>query len=162
MPQPLNRILEREKSAYRSVKSDLKSLRKRADHELDAEEVYREFRELQGEIGEAIDWLATREFGDADTRTDVVVDGETVLEQVPVRFLVVLEKHLKRMRKVVWEVDDLADDEQIDRFSNRLEKLFLEVRTARQEANLTRVEERNVSDQIFNYLFDDRESESDF
>jgi hypothetical protein len=162
MPQPLNRVLEREKSAYKSLKSDLKSLRKRADDELDTDEVYGEFRELRSEIAEAIDLLATRELGDAETSTDVVVEGETILEQVPVRFLVVLEKHLKRMRKVVWEIDEGTDDERIDRFSDRLEKLFLEVRTARQEANLTRVEERNVSDRIFDYLFDDPESEPDF
>jgi len=162
MPQPLNRVLEREKSAYKSLKSDLKSLRKCADDELDTDEVYGEFRELRSEIAEAIDLLATRELGDAETSTDVVVEGETILERVPVRFLVVLEKHLKRMRKVVWEIDDGTDDERIDRFSNRLEKLFLEVRTARQEANLTRVEERNVSDRIFDYLFDDPEPEPDF
>lgn len=158
MPEPLNRIFEREKGAYKSAKSDLKSLRDRADHELEAEEVYSEFEKLRDDVGEAIDLLATREFGDAETRTDVVVDGETVLEEVPVRFLVVLEKHLKRMREVVWEVDDPADDDRFDRFSNRLEKLFLEVRTARQEANLSRVEERPVSDRIFDYLFDESTS----
>ena len=158
MSKQLARVLEREKSAYKSAKHDLKGLKKRAkkDH-LAPDEVYDELSSLQDQLGEAIDLLATREWGDSRTRTDVTVDGETILEQVPVRFLVVLEKHLKRMRKVLWKTDNVADDERVDRFSDRLEKLFLSVRTARQEANLSRVEEVNVSDRVFNYLFQEDE-----
>lgn len=156
MSQQLARILEREKSAYKSAKYDLKSLRKRAKKEhLAPDQVYTELRELKSEIAEAIDLLATREWGDARTRTDVTVDGETILEQVPVRFLVVLEKHLKRIRKVLWKTENLSDDPRADRFADRVEKLFLGVRTARQEANLSRVEEVKVADRIFDYLFED-------
>ena len=161
MSKPLARVLEREKSAYKSAKYDLKSLKKRAKKEhLEPGAVYNELQGLRTQLGEAIDLLATREWGDARTRTDVVVDDETILEQVPVRFLVVLEKHLKRLRKVLWKTDNLADDERVDRFSDRVENLFLAVRTARQEANLTRVDEVNVSDQVFNYLFQDETAES--
>lgn len=161
MSKQLARVLEREKSAYKSAKYDLKSLTKRAKKEhLDPEAVYGELQELRDELGEAIDLLATREFGDANTRTDVVVDDETVLEQVPVRFLVVLEKHLKRLRKVIWKTENVADNEKVDRFSDRVEKLFLAVRTARQEANLTRVEEATVSEQVFDYLFPEDDSEA--
>ncbi len=156
MSQPLNRVLEREKSAYKNAKYDLKSLKKRAKKDrLDPESVYDELRDLRDEIGEAIDLLATREWGDARTRGDVVVDGEAILEDVPVRFLVVLEKHLKRIRKVLSKTRDVRDNEKVDRFANRVEKLFMAVRTARQETNLTRVDEVDVSGQIFGYLFDE-------
>lgn len=158
MSHPLNRVLELEKSAYKDAKYSLKSLKKEVKKEhLEPDEVYEELDGLRDELGEAIDLVATKEWGDARTRTDVVVDGETVLEEVPVRFLVVLEKHLKRIRKVLNETDDVRDDERVDRFSDRVEKLYMSVRTARQEANLTRVDEVDISEQVFDYLFADTE-----
>ena len=160
MSHPLNRVLELEKSAYKDAKYSLKSLKKEVKKEhLEPDEVYEELDGLRDELGEAIDLLATKEWGDARTRTDVVVDGETVLEELPVRFLVVLEKHLKRIRKVLNKTDDVRDNEKVDRFSDRVEKLYMSVRTARQEANLTRVDEVDISEQVFDYLFADTEAD---
>lgn len=155
MSTRLNRVLEREKSAYNSAKYDLKDLRKETKSgDLSPEEVVNELNQLRGTLAEAINLLATREWGDAEARTDLVVDGHTLIENVPVRFLVVLEKHVKRMREVMWKTTDRDTPDDIEAVADRIEELFLAVRHARQEANLQHVEEQEVANPILDYIFD--------
>lgn len=155
MSTRLNRVLHREKSAYKSLKKRLKSLTKSAKKSgMSSDELYDELAGMQDKIAEAIDLAATKEFGDATQRTDVIVDGQTILEQVPVRFLVILEKHLERMQKTLWKTPDLSEHPELDELSVRLEKLRNEVRAARQEANLERIEEVNLAEPVLDYLFE--------
>jgi hypothetical protein len=151
----LNRVLEREKSAYNSAKYDLKGLRKETKSgDLSPDQVIDELKNLRGTLAEAINLLATREWGDAEARTDLVVDGQTLIEDVPVRFLVVLEKHVKRMREVMWKTTDRDTPDEIEAVGDRIEELFLAVRHARQEANLQHVEDKEVADPILDYIFE--------
>lgn len=162
MSTRLNRVLEREKSAYNSAKYDLKGLKKEAKNDqLSPEQVIDELRELRGTLADAINLLAAREWGDAEARIDLVVDGETLVENVPVRFLVVLEKHVKRMREVMWKTTDRDTPDEIEDIADRIEELFLAVRHARQEANLQHVEDREVADPILDYIFHGHEDGSE-
>lgn len=49
---------------------------------------------------------------------------------------------------------DLAQNPKLDEMSARIERLRNEVRAARQEANLKRVEERNVARPVLDYIFE--------
>lgn len=155
MSKRLTRILEQEKSAYKNAKRQLKSLKKRAKKsEVTADEALDELKSARTTLAEAIDLVATREFGDSTTRADIVVDGDPVLQDVPVRFLVVLEKHIKRLRKAVWEVPDLSQHPELDAIAARADKLYHAVRMARQEANLKHIDEVEVADSILDYVFE--------
>lgn len=155
MSTRLNRVLHQEKSAYKSAKKRLKSLKKAAKKsDLSSDDVFEEFLGLRERLSEAINLAATKEWGDASNRADVIIDGDAIIEDVPVRFLVILEKHLKRMNKVLWKMPDLAQNPKLDEMSARIERLRNEVRAARQEANLKRVEERNVARPVLDYIFE--------
>lgn len=56
---------------------------------------------------EAMDVAATLEWGNCEAKADVVVAGQTVLQQVPVTFLLNLEKRLTDLRKFLSELPTL-------------------------------------------------------
>lgn len=66
--------------------------------QLIAGDVLKQARKLRTEF---IDVEATQDYGNLEARADVKVDGETVLEQVPVTLLIFLEKELTDLRTFV-------------------------------------------------------------
>ncbi len=58
---------------------------------------------------EVFDVTATKDWANCSARADVVVDGQTLLPDVPVTYLLFLEKQLSDMRKFVDELPPLDD-----------------------------------------------------
>lgn len=61
---------------------------------------------------EYLDVAATKDFANCEARADVVVDGQTILSQVPVTFLLFLEKQLTDIRTFLNTVPTLSQDEE--------------------------------------------------
>jgi hypothetical protein len=57
------------------------------------------------------DATATKDWGNCEARSDVEIDGETVLAQVPVTYLLFLEKQLTDLHTVVGKLPTLDDSE---------------------------------------------------
>ena len=76
----------------------------RKEVRLIAEDLLKETAKLETE---AMDVAATLEWGNCEAKADVVVDGQTVLTQVPVTFLLNLEKRLTDLRTFVGELPTL-------------------------------------------------------
>lgn len=53
---------------------------------------------------EVLDVVATKDWGNTTARCDVVVDGETLIEDAPVTYLIWLEKQLDEMRTFVDKI----------------------------------------------------------
>lgn len=77
-------------------------------------------REAAKTLTDLFDITATKDWGNCEARADVMVDGEVILEQVPVTYLLFLEKQLVDLKTFVeklptldpsehWEYDPAAD-----------------------------------------------------
>ena len=66
-----------------------------------AEEV---IRRTAGILGELFDVVATKDWANCSARADVVVDGKTLLEKVPVTYLLFLEKQLNDLHTFVQKL----------------------------------------------------------
>ncbi|WP_067461187.1 DUF7873 family protein [Actinomadura macra] len=76
--------------------------------------------EAAGSLTRLFDVVATKDWANCDARADVVVDGQTILAQVPVSYLLFLEKQLTDLHTFVdklpvldaaesWTFDESAD-----------------------------------------------------
>ncbi len=68
-------------------------------------------KELAEQLGRHWDLALWRDEGNTIARANVVVDGVTVIEQVPATFLLFLEKQLNDWRTVVTKLPTLATDQ---------------------------------------------------
>ncbi|MEZ4234966.1 MAG: hypothetical protein R3F59_02135 [Myxococcota bacterium] len=71
-----------------------------------AEDILKKARRLRSE---ALDIEATQEYGNLGAKADVVVDGVTVLKDVPATLLIHLEKELSDLRSFVGEMPTLDE-----------------------------------------------------
>lgn len=71
-------------------------------------EALKEFQEV---LGGLVDVVATQDFANGDARADVVVDEVKVLEQVPVTYLLFLEKQLVDLHTFVSKLPTLDSGE---------------------------------------------------
>jgi hypothetical protein len=175
-------------------------------------------RETAATLTRLFDVTATKDRANCDARADVTVDGRTVLEDVPVGYLLFLEKQLTDLRAFVkklpvldaaesWTLDPSTDwwktepvltirtkkvprnhvkaeatekhpaqvevyyedipvgywttvkfsgalpARRVNELLDRVEKLQLAVKFAREEANSAEVADRRVGDSVFGYLF---------
>lgn len=69
--------------------------------QLTVEEVIRQNQQIMSDF---LDIVATQEYNNCEAKADVVVDNQTVLEQVPVSYLLFLEKQLLDMKKFLSEL----------------------------------------------------------
>lgn len=67
--------------------------------------------ELMRLMSELFDITATKDWANCKARADIVVDGETVLDQVPTQFLLFLEKNLEDLRTFIDKLPTLDPKE---------------------------------------------------
>lgn len=67
--------------------------------------------EVRTALKDLFDVTATQDWGNCQARADVVVDGETILEQVPVTHLLFLEKQLTDIHTFVQQIPVLDPSE---------------------------------------------------
>lgn len=79
-------------------------------------EALKEFQEV---LGTLVDVVATQDFANGEARADVVVDGVTVVEKVPVTYLLFLEKQLVDLHTFVSKLPVLDSGETWTFDSNR-------------------------------------------
>ncbi|MFP4599702.1 MAG: hypothetical protein ACLFVJ_15700 [Persicimonas sp.] len=159
MTQRLEDLVQFEKSIGKTVKKQLKGLRKSAkkarkksDRELTKEEARGKLDEVMPLLARHADTAAARASGDADTRVDLVVDGEILVEDVPVQALVVVRKQVKRLRKLGDELALLHGEDDFVKMGDRARRLQAALDAAIREANATQVAEREISPAIIEYL----------
>ena len=159
MNQPLEALVQFEKSVYKLAKKRLKSLkkgakkaRKKDDRELSIDEARSELHETLDLLSQHADTSARRELAEANARADVVVDGQVLLEDVPARVLATVGKQLRRLEKTTQELMRLHPDADFERLSARASTLSLAVQTALQEANQTTAPERKIGEALVGYL----------
>lgn len=70
--------------------------------------------EARAALKDLLDVTATQDWGNCKSRADVVVDGTTVLEQVPVTYLLFLEKQLADIHTFVQQIPVLDPAESWD------------------------------------------------
>lgn len=70
-----------------------------------------ELNRLQDALGELFDAALTQEVGNTHAAADVVVDGETVLADVPVTYLLFLERQLAELRTTLVEMPELSPED---------------------------------------------------
>lgn len=70
------------------------------------------FRVYRKHIGKTIDNTGTKDYTNCRARADVVVDGEVIIPQAPVPFLLYMEKQLNDLRKFVDTIPTLDPSEQ--------------------------------------------------
>lgn len=73
--------------------------------ELKSTEVLDSCKDIMGSL---MDIIATQDYANGDAKADIKVDGETVLEQVPVTYLLFLEKQLNDLHKFVDTIPTLS------------------------------------------------------
>jgi len=66
---------------------------------------------LQATLSEALDVELTKDFGNCHAKADVVVEGETILKDVPVSFLLYLEKQLEDVSTFISKMPTLDSSE---------------------------------------------------
>ncbi len=159
MSQPLEALVHFEKSIYKLAKSKLKSLkkdakkaRKKDDRELELEDAHTELEETLDLLAQHADTSAGRELAEASARADVVVDGQTIIEDVPARTLVTVGKQLRRLEKTTQELMRLYPEGGFDDLASRVHSLNLAIQMALQEANQTAAPERQIGEAIVEYL----------
>jgi len=72
--------------------------------QVDAEDVV---QEIKRRLGRLFNLAATKESTNVISFADVIVDGETLLEQVPVTYLLFLERELGNLRHIVADLPTL-------------------------------------------------------
>lgn len=159
MNQPLEALVQFEKSVYKLAKTKLKTLkkdakkaRKKDDRELSLDDARSELRETLDLLAQHADTSASRELAEANARADIVVDGQVLVEDVPARVLATVGKQLRRLEKTTHELMRLHPDADFERLSARASSLNLAVQTALQEANQTTADERKIGEALIGYL----------
>lgn len=173
MTQTLEDAVQFSKSVGKLVKKELKSLYKDAKEErkyherskkeaeeteeeetmgLSVDDAKRRLEEVLPLFARHVDTAATRDFAEAEMRTSVAVEGETLLEDVPVRLLLPLRKKLKRLYKAADVLADTYEDPEFVELLTRAGKLREAVEQALKSANETEVEAREVSATLLGYL----------
>lgn len=66
-----------------------------------------ELRKVRDSVTRLLDVCATRDYANCDAKADVVVDGDTILYQAPVTFLLFLEKRLVDLRTLMGKLPTL-------------------------------------------------------
>lgn len=66
---------------------------------------------LRKQLSELFDVTAAKDFANCDAKADLAVDGSVVLKDVPVTFLMFVEKYLTDMRTIVSKLPVLSADE---------------------------------------------------
>lgn len=66
---------------------------------------------MTSELGRLFDLQLTQDVGNTQAKADVVVDGQTVLSDVPVTYLLWLDKHLSDLRTFVDKLPTLDPSE---------------------------------------------------
>lgn len=64
----------------------------------------------KSELTELLDVIATQEFANCDAKADIVVDGVTVARQVPVSYMLFLEKQVDVVKGIVQKIPVLTQD----------------------------------------------------
>ena len=161
----LNQVLSREKDLEHSLKSQTKSLKNALERhskgksEVDDEQFDAHAEELLDTLAEYFQIGALRTWADANKRVDVVVEGDVVVSDVPVQYLILAEKQLKYLRDAFRYLPMSADD-RLDTISGRIERLHNAVRFARQEANAATIEdEPSFGDALINYILEGQTEE---
>tara|TARA_R110000824_G_scaffold355543_1_gene542725 strand:- start:373 stop:1107 length:735 start_codon:yes stop_codon:yes gene_type:complete len=65
---------------------------------------------VQASFVELMDVIATQEFANCDAKADIVVDGVMVVADVPVTYMLFLEKQLDHIKSIVSKLPVLASD----------------------------------------------------
>jgi len=80
------------------------------------------------DLGNRIDVTATKDFGNTIAKANVVVDGEVLLESVPVTHLIFIEKQLSDLRSFISKLPtlDSAREWRFDTNSNRFRAIHAE------------------------------------
>lgn len=94
----LSRTYEKKDEDGEELPPEQKLVQQRATENLDR------WTELWTEL---LDVVATKDWGNTTTKTDLVVDGETLLKDVPVTYLIWLEKQLDDFRTFVANLPTL-------------------------------------------------------
>lgn len=68
-------------------------------------------KETQEELTRLFDVVATKDWGNLEAKADIVVDGETLMEGVPVTYLLFLEKQLSDLKTFVEKLPVLDPSE---------------------------------------------------
>jgi uncharacterized FlaG/YvyC family protein len=158
MTQPLEAFVQFEKSIRKMVEKKAKGVRKSAKkarknkkRELPTEEAREQIDEIFSLLEKHVDTAVSREFGEATTRVDLVLDDDVLLEQVPPRLLVALRKPVKRIRKASRALVKLHGDE-FQELASRASRLQEAIDAALERANATPVDERQASKALVDYL----------
>lgn len=64
----------------------------------------------KSELTEILDVIATQEFANCDAKADIVVDGVTIARQVPVSYMLFLEKQVDVIKGIVQKIPVLTQD----------------------------------------------------
>lgn len=83
-----------------------------AEHKYVTSRVEDLLRDFRPRLIEHLDVEATQEWGNCGAKADVVVHGQTLIKDVPITFLLTLEKKLTELRSVIATLPTLAQDEQ--------------------------------------------------
>jgi hypothetical protein len=67
--------------------------------------------ETQKTLTELLDITAQKDFANCSARANVVIDGQTILSQAPVTYLLFVEKQLTDLRTLVGKLPVLSNDE---------------------------------------------------
>ena len=161
----LNQVLSREKELKKSLKYRTKSLKKnlkkaqKDNAQLSGAQINEELEEILDAVAQYFAMGATRTWADATARADVVVDGQPVVADVPVPYLILAEKQLKYLRDLVRYLPLSVDSTRLDHIGARIEKLHNAVRFARQEANASLVEQPSYGEAMMDYVLHGRPAE---
>ena len=163
----LNQVLSREKDLKHSLKTQTKNLKKalkrssKGNSEVNEEEFRSQADKILDTLADYFRQGAIRTWADANKRVDVVVEGDVVVSDVPVQYLILAEKQLKYLRDAFRYLPMSAESDRLDEISGRVERLHNAVRFARQEANASNIDdEPPFGEALIDYLLHGETSES--
>ena len=133
----LTQLIAREKDLRKALKSDTKGLRKALKKfaDLDAQTITMQLDDILERTAEYFRLGAMRTWSDAHHRADVVVDGEPLVRDVPIHYLLLVEKQLGYVRDLIERVPAGRANGRLDAIGERVEAVHAAVRFARQETN---------------------------
>lgn len=158
MSRQLFELVQFEQNIRKHVKDNLKTLKKRAKksrknkNDLTGDEARQQLTAALDLLGTYIDTAATKEAAELEARTDLKIDGDVLLENVPVRLLVLLRSPVNRIRKAAREVSRLQPDAEVSALHARAERLRDSIDRTIDRANGLEVEDQRVSQAILEYL----------
>lgn len=150
----LTQLIAQEKDLKKALKSDTKALKKalKKFEDLDAQTITMKLDELLERMDDYFYLGAMRTWADANTRADVVLDGEPLVIDLPVLYLILAEKQLGYLRDLLQRVPVTEENDRLATLSQRVEHLHNAVRFARQEANAAEVEEPRFGRTLMRYV----------